>query len=197
MSTRQSGLLIIDVQNDFCPGGSLAVEHGDLVVPVLNAYSKRFQALQMPIYASRDWHPSVTKHFEEFGGLWPPHCIQGTPGADFHPDLILPDQENIVTTGDGSEDQGYSAFDGHFLDGTTLAGRLERDGVEHLYVGGLATDYCVRASALDARKTGIEVTLLLDAVRGVELNHGDSEKAIQEMRSAGINIATFDSIDLN
>ncbi len=172
------------------------MEHGDMVVPVLNAYSRRFQALQMPIYASRDWHPSVTKHFEEFGGLWPPHCIQGTPGADFHPNLTLPDQQNIVTKGDSPEDQGYSAFEGHFLDGTTLAGRLGRDGVEHLYVGGLATDYCVRASALDALKAGFEVTLLLDAVRGVELKPGDSEQAIHEMCAAGVNTTTLDTIEL-
>ncbi len=197
MAGNRSALLIVDVQNDFCPGGSLAVEGGDQVVAVLNAYSERFQALQMPIYASRDWHPAVTVHFKEFGGLWPPHCVQGTTGARFHPDLDVPGAQNIVTAGDTAEDEGYSAFEGHLPDGESFAGRLERDGVDHLYVGGIATDYCVRASALDARKAGLDVTLLVDAIRGVELEAGDSERAIQEMREAGVNTVTIDTIDLS
>lgn len=197
MAGQRSALLLIDVQNDFCPGGSLAVDQGDLVVPVLNAYSERFQALHMPIYASRDWHPRVTVHFKEFGGLWPPHCIQGTPGAEFHPDLHLPDPQNIVTAGDSPEDEGYSAFEGHLPDGASFADRLATDGITHLYMGGIATDYCVRASALDARKAGLQVTLLIDAVRGVELRAGDSERALQEMRDAGIDTVTVSTIALD
>ena len=196
MLDQRSALLIVDVQNDFCPGGALAVEHGDRVVATLNAYSERFQALQLPIYASRDWHPAHTKHFKEFGGVWPPHCVQGTDGAEFHADLDLPAESNIVTKGDSIEDEGYSAFEGQLPDGERLADRLEQEGVDRLYVGGLATDYCVRASVLDARKQGLKVVLLLDAVRGVNLQEGDSDRAIEEMRAAGVETATLETFDL-
>ncbi len=196
MIGQRSALLIVDVQNDFCPGGSLAVEEGDLVVPLLNAFAERFQARNLPVYASRDWHPARTKHFKEFGGLWPPHCVQETSGAAFHPQLLAPDEQNIVTKGDSTDDEGYSAFEGHLPDGETFAERLERDGVTHLYVGGLATDYCVRASVLDARKDGLQVTLLIDAVRAVEVRAGDGDRAVQEMRDAGIETATLDTLDL-
>lgn len=196
MAEHRSALLLVDLQNDFCSGGALAVDEGDLVVPVLNAYSARFRALQLPIYASRDWHPRVTKHFKEFGGLWPPHCIQGTRGAEFHPDVDPPAPENVISTGDSAEDEGYSAFEGHLPNGQTFAERLRDDHVDHLYVGGIATDYCVRASSLDARKAGLEVTLLADAIRGVNLQPDDSERAITEMRRAGIDTATLDTIQL-
>lgn len=196
MTEHRSALLLVDVQNDFCSGGALAVDEGDIVVSVLNDYSERFRALQLPIYASRDWHPRVTKHFKEFGGLWPPHCIQGTQGAEFHPDLQRPAAENVITAGDSAEDEGYSAFEGHLPDGQTFADRLRDDHVDHLYVGGLATDYCVRASALDGRKVGLKVTLLIDAIRGVNLQPDDSERAIDEMRRAGIDLATLDTVEI-
>ena len=99
MTRERSALLIVDVQNDFCPGGALAVEEGDQVVPLLNDYAECFQARNLPVYASRDWHPVSTKHFKEFGGLWPPHCVQETSGAAFHPKLRTPDQQNVITTG--------------------------------------------------------------------------------------------------
>lgn len=196
MTEHRSALLLVDVQNDFCSGGALAVDEGDMVVSVLNDYSERFRALQLPIYASRDWHPRVTTHFKEFGGLWPPHCIQGTRGAEFHPDLQRPAAQNVITAGDSAEDEGYSAFEGHLPDGQTFADRLRDDHVDHLYVGGLATDYCVRASALDGRKVGLKVTLLIDAIRGVNLQPDDSERAIDEMRRAGIDLATLDTVEI-
>ncbi len=196
MAEPKSALLIVDVQNDFCAGGSLAVNEGDQVVPILNEYAKRFRARNLPVYASRDWHPVRTRHFKEFGGLWPPHCVQETSGAEFHPKLDVPGPENVVTSGDSAKDEGYSAFEGHLPDGETFAHRLHQDRVEHLYVGGLATDYCVRASALDARRAGLQVTLLLDAVRGVEVVPGDSERAIQEMRDAGIDTVTLETFSL-
>lgn len=194
---RRAALLIVDVQNDFCAGGALEVHEGDQVVPVLNAYAERFRALGLPVYASRDWHPRQSKHFAEFGGLWPVHCVQGTDGARFHPGLDVLAPENIVSTGTDVKDDGYSAFEGHFPDGKTFEERLTADQVDHLYVGGLATDYCVRQSALDAEKSGRRVTLLLDAIRGVELHPGDSAQAIADMTLAGIDTTTLDALDLD
>ncbi|HEX6798027.1 MAG TPA: isochorismatase family protein, partial [Ktedonobacterales bacterium] len=142
-------LLIVDVQNDFCPGGALAVPEGDAVVPVLNEYIARAQAASMPIFASRDWHPANTRHFAQYGGPWPVHCVQETPGAAFHPDLKLPGGTPIVTKGTSTEDAGYSMFDGTLPDGTPLLDALRARGITRLHVGGLATDYCVRATVLD------------------------------------------------
>jgi nicotinamidase/pyrazinamidase len=196
MARQRAALLIVDVQNDFCPGGALAVHEGDQVVPVLNRYSARFRTLGLPIFASRDWHPRRSAHFAEFGGPWPVHCVQETPGAAFHPDLVLPDSANIISKGVDLEDDGYSGFEGTFPDGGTLEERLACERIEHVYVGGLATDYCVRSSALDARKSGRRVTVLIDAVRGVEVHSGDSERALVEMTRAGIETATLDTLNL-
>jgi nicotinamidase/pyrazinamidase len=194
---QRAALLIVDVQNDFCPGGALAVREGDQVVPLLNAYAERFRVRGLPVYASRDWHPRESKHFAEFGGPWPVHCVQGTEGAGFHPDLDLPAPENILSKGTDVEDDGYSAFEGRFPDDSTLEERLAAIGVTHLFVGGLATDYCVRQSALDALKSGRKVTLLLDATRGVEVQPGDSAQAIAEMAQSGIEMTTLDALDLD
>jgi nicotinamidase/pyrazinamidase len=197
MVTKQSAaLLIVDVQNDFCPGGSLAVKEGDLVVPVLNRYAERFRALGLPVFASRDWHPRRSAHFAEFGGPWPVHCVQGTPGAAFHPGLTPPDAANVISKGVDLADDGYSAFEGTFPDGSTLDECLRLDHIEQLYVGGLATDYCVRSSVLDARQSGRRVVLLIDAVRGVEVRSGDSERALAEIARAGIETVTLDMLDL-
>jgi len=194
---QRVALLIVDVQNDFCPGGSLAVREGDQVVPLLNAYAERFRALGRPVYASRDWHPRQSTHFAEFGGPWPVHCVQETEGAQFHPEFIMPALTNILSKGTDVTDDGYSAFEGRFPDGSTFDERLTRDGVDHLYVGGLATDYCVRQSALDAVKSGRRVTLLLDAIRGVDVQPGDSAQAIADMALAGIDTTTLDALDLD
>lgn len=196
-SQQRAALLIVDVQNDFCPGGALPVQEGDQVVPLLNAYAARFRALGLPVYASRDWHPRQSTHFAEFGGPWPVHCVQGTEGARFHPDLDLPAPENILSKGTDVGDDGYSAFEGYFPDGSTFEERLTAQQVDHLFVGGLATDYCVRQSALDAEKSGRRVTLLLDAIRGVEVQPGDSAQAIAEMALAGIDTTTLDALDLS
>jgi nicotinamidase/pyrazinamidase len=180
------GLLLVDVQNDFCPGGALAVPDGDRVVPVLNAYTRAFVAAGRPVFASRDWHPPRSAHFQAGGGPWPPHCVQGTPGAAFHPDLALPPAVTVVSKGsDPADAGGYSAFDATDEAGRTLAERLTAAGVTHLYVGGLATDYCVRASVLDALRAGLRVTVIGDGVRGVEVTPGDSARALLEMRAAG------------
>jgi nicotinamidase/pyrazinamidase len=182
---RGSALLLVDVQNDFCPGGALAVPEGDRVVPLLSRAAARFSALGLPVYASRDWHPADSTHFKKHGGLWPVHCVQGTPGARLHPDLALPSSTMIVTTGSSRTDEGYSAMEGIVAGGQTMLEDLAARGVTHLYVGGLATDYCVKHSVLDALAQGIRVTVLEDAIRAVNVNPGDGERAIEEMRAAG------------
>lgn len=185
---RGAALLIVDVQNDFCAGGALAVPDGDRVVPVLSKTAARFAALGLPVYASRDWHPADSTHFKKHGGLWPVHCVQGTPGARLHPDLVLPSSTTIVTTGSSRTDEGYSAMQGLVPGRQTMLEDLATRGVTHLYVGGLATDYCVKHSVVDALAQGIRVTVLEDAIRAVDVEPGDGERAIEEMRAAG---ATF------
>ena len=184
-------LLIVDVQNDFCPGGALAVERGDSVVPVLNEYVEK---LRIPVYASRDWHPVKTEHFKEFGGRWPPHCIRETNGAAFHPDLKLPADTIVVTKGTHPTDDGYSAFEGVAADGRALAYVLRSNGIRKLYLGGLTTDYCVRSSALDALGEGFEVVLLTDAIQGINVKPGDADRAIEQVIRAGASTATLETV---
>lgn len=185
-------LIVVDVQNDFCSGGSLAVPDGDAVVPIMNEYIARATDAGIPIFASRDWHPPVTRHFVAQGGEWPPHCVQGTHGAEFHPDLRLPPGTVIVSAGTGPEDEGYSAFDGELPGGQSLADALHARGVEHVYVGGLATDYCVRMTVLDALKHGFAASLLADASRAVDVKPGDGERATNEMLAAGAELQNLD-----
>lgn len=182
---RNAALLIVDVQNDFCPGGALHVPHGDRVVPPLNRAMDRFRFEGLPILASRDWHPPVTTHFQAYGGRWPVHCVQETPGAAFHPDLHLPSDAVILSKGSDPERDSYSAFDGTTPDGILLESLLEARGIDQLYIGGLATDYCVKATALEGLLIGKKVTVLTDAIAGVELNPGDSERALAAIRQAG------------
>ncbi len=186
-------LLIVDPQLDFMPGGALPVPEGDKIVPVVNKYIERFREAGRPIFVSRDWHPEVTKHFQQYGGVWPPHCIQGSRGAEFHPDLKL-DGAIVISKGMDPERDSYSAFDGFEADGTPLEEGLRRRGVDHLYIGGLATDYCVRWTVLEALKGGFKVTVLLDAIRGVNLKPHDSEEAIEEMVRNGADVATLERL---
>jgi nicotinamidase/pyrazinamidase len=181
-------LLIVDVQNDFCPGGALAVREGDQVVAPLRRVAERFGALGYPVYASRDWHPLDSTHFATGGGTWPVHCVQHTPGAQFHPDLELPPSALVVTTGSGKEDEGYSAFSGTVAGRGSFGDDLRARGVTHLYVGGLATDYCVKHSVLDALSQGFGVTVLTDAVRAVDVQPGDGQRALEEMKAAGARL---------
>lgn len=188
-----TALLIVDVQNDFCPGGALAVSEGNQVIAPLNRAAATIAQRGGLVIASRDWHPRTTRHFQEFGGKWPVHCVQGTQGAAFHPDLKLPDGAVVVSKGTGTEDDGYSAFEGRTDDGKTLHEVLQAHGVRRLLVGGLATDYCVRASALDALRRGYEVVVLTDAIRGVNLQPDDSARALQEMHAHGAQLLTTDA----
>jgi nicotinamidase/pyrazinamidase len=192
----KSALVIVDVENDFTPGGALAVADGDRVVPVLNRYAGRFAGAGLPVYASRDWHPAVTSHFKEYGGIWPPHCIQGTKGAEFYPELKLPEGATVVSKGMDPDKDSYSAFDAVEPDGTPLTESLRRKGVEHLYVGGLATDYCVKWTVLEALRHGFRSTFLADASLGVNLQPHDSEKAIEEMVAAGADVTTLERLKL-
>lgn len=183
------GLLLVDPQNDFCPGGSLPVAEGDHVMPVLSAWAAAAERAGIPIFVSRDWHPPRTTHFKEYGGVWPPHCVMGTTGAEFHPDLHLPASARVVSKGMGEREDAYSAFQARDEADTRLQALLERDGVRHLFVGGLATDYCVRSSALDALQAGLRVTLIPDGMRPVNVQPTDGERALAEMRAAGADLS--------
>lgn len=192
---RENALLLVDVQNDFLPGGALAVPDGDRVLPAINRYIARFTRDDLPVFASRDWHPQETRHFEAGGGPWPPHCVQDSPGAAFHPDLQLPASATVVTKGTDPVDDGYSAFEARDAEGRLLADRLRDAGIERLYVAGLATDYCVRASVLDALQHDIDTVLLLDAMRGIDVEEGDVARALDTMLRAGARTATLATLE--
>jgi nicotinamidase/pyrazinamidase len=173
-------LLLVDVQRDFLPGGSLAVRHGDAILGPLNRCIERFVARRLPVFASRDWHPPRHCSFAEAGGPWPPHCVAGSDGAAFAADLRLPEDVHIVSKGTTKERDAYSAFAG-----TELHSQLRARHVLRLYVGGLATDYCVLSTVLEARTLGYRVVVLTDAIAAVEVEAGDGQRALDRMRKAG------------
>jgi nicotinamidase/pyrazinamidase len=179
----QDALIVVDVQNDFCPGGLLAVENGDQVVPVLNRWIESAKQGGAVVVASRDWHPPHHVSFKERGGIWPEHCVQGSPGAEFHPELKLSEDTMIVSKGTGLDKDNYSAFDD-----TGLGDRLREAGVNRVWVGGLAQDVCVRATVLDALEQGFETYLIKSATRPVDLKPGDGERAIEEVLKAGARL---------
>lgn len=181
-SSSTRALIVVDVQNDFCPGGALAVAQGDEVVAPLNKLIEEFLERGEPVFKSRDWHPEKTRHFAAYGGTWPVHCVQNTKGAEFHPELIDDIHIRVISKGLGENDC-YSAFDE-----TDLALQLRRLGVEEVWVGGLATDYCVKNTVLDALKEGYHVRALTNAMRAVELKPGDGRRAIEGMQAAGAEI---------
>jgi len=187
--TEKDALVIVDAQRDFCPGGSLPVPEGDKVVPVLNDYVRLFRKAGSRIYATRDWHPPNHMSFKEQGGPWPPHCIQGSEGAEFHPDLELPEGTMVISKATSPSKEAYSGFDG-----TRLAEDLKEKGIKRVFIGGLATDYCVKSTVLDALKHGFETILLLDATLGVNVEPGDSQRAIDEMKRSGASTATLSEI---
>jgi len=183
----KTALVVVDVQNDFCPGGALPVPEGDTVVPMLNEYIKQFEAAGAPIIFTRDWHPPDHLSFKAQGGPWPPHCIQNTEGAKFHPALVIPVDAEIVSKAE-TRDEAYS-----FFQGSNLAEKLHKR-IQTLFVGGLATDYCVKETVLDGLKHKFEVYLLTDASKGVEVNPGDSEKAVQAMVKRGCKPITKEQL---
>jgi nicotinamidase/pyrazinamidase len=187
----KAALLVVDVQNDFAdPGGSLYVKEGEEVVPVANQEIDRALAAGASVIYTQDWHPSSTPHFQKDGGIWPVHCVQRTWGAEFHPDLNV--KGEVIRKGTGGED-GYSAFTVRdpktgAQEGTDLEPLLRTRGIEKLVIVGLAADYCVKESALDGRSKGFDITILLNGVRGVNLQPGDDERAIHDAMLAGARV---------
>lgn len=181
----KTALIVVDVQNDFCPGGALAVEHGDKVVPVLNRVMDRFPV----VVTTQDWHPANHVSFKEQGGIWPPHCVVGTHGAELHKDLRQDRVTLRILKDDTPTKDTYSGFQQ-----TDLADRLREMGVTDVVVGGLATDYCVKTTAIDAKSAGFGVKVLRDASRPVNVNPGDEEKAYRDMKAAGVEIINSNEV---
>lgn len=191
---EKAALLIVDIQNDFCPGGALQIVDGDRVIAPVNRAAQQFAAARLPVLASRDWHPAVTRHFRDYGGIWPVHCVQWTEGAAFHPALRLPEGTVVLSKGIDPELAGYSAFEGVTDDGRPLAELLSELEVRRLYICGLATDYCVLCTTREALRDGFEVTVLTDAVAGVDLIPGESANALEDMKKAGARLTTVEDL---
>lgn len=180
---KHDALIVVDVQNDFLPGGALGVNDGDAVVPVLNEWIRIFTSKTLPIFATRDWHPAGHCSFVENGGTWPKHCVADSPGAQFAEDLALPADVTIVNKGTDSDKEAYSGFQG-----TDLSDQLHAKGVKRVIIGGLATDYCVLNTVNDALANGFDVVLLTHAIRAVDLNSGDGDRAIESMLERGAKV---------
>lgn len=187
---RGDALVVVDVQSDFLPGGSLAVPCGDEVVPVLNDYIAAFRAKGLPVVATRDWHPPDHCSFTVQGGVWPQHCVAGSPGARFARELALPRDAMVISKATTRNPDAYSGFGG-----TDLDALLRAAGVGRVFVGGLATDYCVLNTVRDALRLGYQTVLLLDAIRAVDVYSGDGERAIAEMVQGGAVPATLKQIE--
>jgi len=181
-------LLLVDPQNDFCPGGSLPVAEGDRVMPVLNEWAAAAERDGAPIFISRDWHPQRTTHFKDYGGLWPAHCVAGTRGADFHPNLNVAASAVVVSKGMGETEDAYSAFQARDGNETPLSTLLRARNVKRLYVMGLATDYCVKESVLGGLHEGFAVSVVPDGIRAVNVQPNDGDQALQAMRDAGAHV---------
>jgi nicotinamidase/pyrazinamidase len=181
--------IVVDVQNDFLPGGVLGVAGGDAVIPVLNRYTEQFERNGLPVFATRDWHPADHCSFRQRGGPWPPHCVAGSPGAELASTLALPVGTEMISKATLSEVEAYSGFEG-----TGLASRLRERGCKRVFIGGLATDYCVRATAIDALKEGFEVVVLEDAIRPVEARPGDGARTLEELVARGARLAQLDEV---
>lgn len=182
-------LIVVDVQRDFLPGGALGVPEGDAVVAPLNRLIEAFAAAGQPVFYSRDWHPSDHCSFRAQGGPWPPHCIASTEGAGFARELVVLPKAIVVSKATTPERDAYSAFQG-----TTLAAQLGAIGVKRVFVGGLATDYCVKATVLDARRHGFEVEVLEDAIRAVEVEPGDGVRALNDMQKQGARLLNSSAV---
>ncbi len=187
---KGDALIAVDVQRDFLPGGSLAVTDGNEVVPVLNDYISLFRQAGLPVVATRDWHPGDHCSFQAQGGIWPPHCVQDSDGAAFADALELSDDVFVVSKGTRRDSEAYSGFDN-----TDLEARLRQRGVERLFIGGLATDYCVLATVTDGLKAGFDVVLLRDAIRAVGVQPTDEAEALAAMREAGAQSIEFAALD--
>ncbi|HHQ48441.1 MAG TPA: isochorismatase family protein [Acidobacteria bacterium] len=183
MALKADAFLLVDAQVDFFPGGALPVPGADAILPAVNALLAACRVQRIPVVASRDWHPADHASFIPQGGPWPPHCVRGTGGADFHPDLDLPPVLTLVDKATARDRDAYSAFEG-----TELANELRDRGIGSLLVAGLALDYCVEATCRDAVREGFEVRVVLPATRAVDLHPGDAERAVEELRTAGVAV---------
>jgi len=188
--TSFDALVVVDVQKDFLPGGALPVKEGDAVIPVLNRYITVFSERGLPIFATRDWHPENHVSFKDNGGIWPKHCVQWSEGAKFPEDLNLPSDTFIINKGDKPELEAYSGFQGTLLDSL-----LKERGVKRLFVGGLATDYCVKHTVLGALNLGYFVFFLEDASKGVDLKVGDVERSVELMLERGAVSITIEDLE--
>lgn len=188
---RDSALIVVDVQNDFCPGGALAVREGDQIIPVLNRYLRLFSQNNIPCIATRDWHPIDHCSFKPQGGIWPPHCIQGSIGARFHPDLNLTPMVKIFSKAQNKARDGYSGFQE-----TGLNRYLSELDVHTIYVGGLATDYCVKHTVLDGIQNGYTAFILSDAIRGVDAKPGDSDASLKECQAKGAHLTNISDLSM-
>ncbi len=181
---KDAALILVDIQNDFCPGGALAVKDGDAVIPVVNQLLPIFPL----VVATQDWHPANHSSFKAQGGLWNPHCVQNTRGAAFPRQLEQSKIDLIFRKASAGDTDAYSGFDGVDSTGRSLDAALKNLKIKRLFIAGLATDYCVKATALDGLKKGYEVLVIEDAVRAVEVKEGDGEKALQELARKGAKI---------
>lgn len=187
---RGDALVVVDVQRDFLPGGALGVPEGDRVVSVLNRYIALFRDQALPTVFTRDWHPADHCSFHDQGGPWPPHCIAGSDGAAFAPGLDVAATAEVISKATEAQADAYSGFQR-----TGLGELLHRLGCGRLFIGGLATDYCVLATVRDALADGFEAIVLRDAIRAVNVHPGDGERAERDMRDAGAGMATLDLVD--
>jgi len=190
MYPPSAALILVDIQNDFCPGGALAVPDGDQIVEVVNRLAPSFNF----VAATRDWHPPNHISFKEQGGVWPPHCVQGSPGAELHPALDRSGIDLIVHKGYRPDQDTFEGLPAVDENGDSLDKILMRKGVDSIYVAGLATDYCVKATVLDALKKGFRVFAVTDAMRAVNLKPGDDARALEEMAAAGAHLLTSQQV---
>jgi nicotinamidase/pyrazinamidase len=188
--TDLDALIIVDMQNDFMPGGALPVPDGDKIISTLNRYIHLFSQKGNPVFFTRDWHPEDHISFKGYGGIWPQHCIQNTKGAQFHPDLKIPaDNKFIISKGVSRDFDAYSGFQGTVLDSL-----LRERGIKRVFVGGVATDYCVKNTVLGGLNLGYQVFVIEDGIKGVDINKGDSEKALEFMKDKGAIIIRFEDL---
>lgn len=190
IKSENAALILVDIQNDFCPGGALAVAEGDEVIPVVNRVMPHFPL----VISTQDWHPANHISFKARGGPWPPHCVQGTSGAELHPALATERIAHHFRKAASPDRDAYSEFEGVDADGQTLDAVLKANGVKTVYIVGLATDYCVRATALDALRLGYETYAITDAMRAVNVEPNDGAKALDELQHHGAQLITSDEL---
>ncbi|MDC7124925.1 MAG: nicotinamidase [Spirochaetales bacterium] len=182
-------LIVVDLQNDFCEGGTLEVKNSEEIITPINRLVEHFTSATLPIFFTRDWHPENHCSFKEYGGLWPKHCIAGKIGASFNEEVLIPEEARIISKAEKQNADAYSGFEG-----TPLDSRLKERDVDSIIVCGLATDYCVKNTVLDALKLNYKVTVTTDGIRAVNIKPEDGDKAIEEMKSAGAIISTSEKI---